>query len=46
MYEAVTAAFDRQTIARGAAMTVIFFLIVLAITLFQRSVAGENRAID
>lgn len=33
MYEAVTAAFARQQIARSAAMSVVFFVVVLAIAL-------------
>lgn len=32
MYEAVTAAFDRQQVALSAAMSVVFFVIVLAIS--------------
>lgn len=34
MYEAVTAAFDRQQVALSAAMSVIFFVAVLMISLF------------
>jgi len=45
MYEAVTAAFDRQQIALSAAMSVVFFLTVLAISLLGRSAgAGPGRA--
>ena len=36
VYEAVRAGFDRAQAARGAAMTVIFFVIVLAVTLILR----------
>lgn len=36
IFEAVKAGFDQAHVARGAAMTVIFFLIVLTITLLQR----------
>lgn len=36
LYEAVTAAFTRQQIARASAMSVVFFLIVLALTLLWR----------
>ena len=36
MYETVNAAFRSQQVARGAAMTVVFFGIVLALTLLQR----------
>jgi multiple sugar transport system permease protein len=46
MYEAVKAAFQQQKMAKGAAMTVVFFLIVLAITLLQRRLVKEERAID
>jgi len=37
MYEAVSAAFDRQQVAVGAAMTVVFFAIVLALTALGRA---------
>jgi multiple sugar transport system permease protein len=46
MYEAVRAAFEQQKMAKGAAMTVVFFLIVLTITIGQRVLAREERAID
>ncbi len=36
VYEAVKAGFDRAQVAQGAAMTVIFFLMVLAVTLGMR----------
>ncbi len=36
MYEAVTAAFDRQQVALSAAMSVVFFLVVLFISLAGR----------
>jgi len=36
IFEAVAAAFDRQEVARGAAITVLFFLLVVAITAAQR----------
>jgi multiple sugar transport system permease protein len=36
MYESVNAAFGSQQVARGAAMTVVFFIIVLILTLLQR----------
>lgn len=45
MYEAVHAAFERQQVARGAAMTVVFFLIVLAITWSQRVLVKQEREI-
>jgi len=40
IYEAVQAAFARQQVAAGSAMTVVFFLVVLALTLLQRRLAG------
>jgi len=43
MYEAVQAAFSRQQVAKGAAITVIFFLIVLLVTLLQRRLARQER---
>jgi multiple sugar transport system permease protein len=46
MYEAVKASFDQQKMAKGAAMTVIFFLIVLVITTLQRILVPEENAID
>ncbi len=36
IFEAVRAAFDRAQVSRGAAMTVVFFLIVLTLTMLQR----------
>ena len=36
LYEAVTAAFTRQQIARASAMSVVFFSVVLALTLLWR----------
>lgn len=46
MYEAVKASFEQQKMAKGAAMTVIFFAIVLAITSLQRVLIHEDSAID
>jgi multiple sugar transport system permease protein len=46
MYEAVKASFEQQKMAKGAAMTVIFFLIVLAITIIQRVLVKEEKAIE
>jgi multiple sugar transport system permease protein len=43
MYEAVESAFSRQQVARGAAMTVVLFVIVLALTLLQRRWSGQER---
>lgn len=46
MYEAVTAAFASQQVAKGAAMTVVFFTIVLLITVVQRLVVKQQREIQ
>ena len=46
IFEAVRAVFKRQDVARGCAMSVIFFVIVLGITLLQRKLAREEREID
>jgi len=46
MYEAVNSAFGSQQVARAAAMTVVFFTIVLLITLLQRAVARHERVIE
>jgi multiple sugar transport system permease protein len=45
MYQAVTTAFDQDNVGRGAAVTVVFFVIVLAITLIQRAVLREEREV-
>jgi multiple sugar transport system permease protein len=36
LFEAVTAAFSRQQFARASAMSVVFFMLVVAITLICR----------
>jgi len=46
MFEAVHAVYERQQVARGAAMTVVLFLIVLAVTLFQRRLVRQERAVS
>ncbi len=46
MYEAVNAAFTSQQVAKGAAMTVVFFTIVLALTLIQRYVIQHEKVIE
>jgi len=46
MFEAVQAAFTRQQVAKGAAMTVVLFGIVLIITWIQRRVTREEREIS
>jgi len=43
MFEAVQAAFARQQVARGAAMTVVLFLVVLLISWLQRRIARQER---
>ena len=45
VFEAVSAAFDRAQVARGAAISVVFFLIVLAITWLQRRLIREHREV-
>lgn len=45
MFEAVQAAFTRQQVAKGAAMTVVLFGIVLVITWTQRRMTREDREI-
>jgi multiple sugar transport system permease protein len=45
MYEAVQAVFTRQQVARASAMTVVFFLMVLAVTWLQRRLARQEREI-
>jgi multiple sugar transport system permease protein len=46
MFEAVKASFEEQKMAKGSAMTVIFFLIVLGITILQRVFVKEEKAIE
>ncbi|NET56661.1 MAG: sugar ABC transporter permease [Symploca sp. SIO2E6] len=46
MYEAVKVAFEQQKMAKGAAMTVVFFLIVLTITVLQRLLLKEEKAFE
>ncbi len=46
MYEAVTTAFQRQQIGTASAMTVVFFFMVLTLTLIQRALVREERAIE
>lgn len=45
MYETVQAVFSRQQVARASAMTVVFFLLVLAVTLLQRRLARQKREV-
>lgn len=43
VFAAVRAAFDRSQVAKGMAMSVVFFLIVLAVTLVQRKLLKQSR---
>ena len=43
IFAAVRAAFDRAQVASGMAMSVLFFIIVLAITLVQRRLLRQSR---
>jgi len=45
MYETVNVAFGSQQVAKGAAMTVVFFIIVLTLTLLQRQVIKQEKEI-
>jgi multiple sugar transport system permease protein len=45
MYQTVTTAFAENNVGKAAAMTVVFFVIVLAVTLVQRRVLREEREI-
>lgn len=42
MYQAVTTAFDNNNVGRASAITVVFFIIVLTLTLIQRRVLREE----
>jgi len=46
MFQAVTAAFTENNVGRGAAITVVFFVIVLLITLIQRRLLREDREVS
>ncbi len=45
MFEAVQAAFARQQVARGAAISVVLFAVVLLITLLQRRLLKQEREV-
>lgn len=45
MYQAVTTAFEKGNVGNAAAITVIFFILVLAIALVQRRLVREDREI-
>ena len=44
VFTAVQAAFDRSQVARGMAMSVVFFLMVLVVTLVQRQLFKQARS--
>ena len=46
MYETVNTAFASQQVAKGAEMTVVFFTIVLLLTLLQRAVIKQEKVIE
>ena len=46
MYQAVNAAFDTGNVGKGAAITMVFVVIVVAITVIQRMVLKEEREIS
>jgi multiple sugar transport system permease protein len=46
MYEAVTTGFGSQQVARGAAITVVFFVIVLVLTALQRYFLKQEREVE
>lgn len=46
MYQAVTSAFIANNVGRGSAMTVVFVVIILLITLIQRRILREEREIS
>ena len=46
MFETVRAIFRRQDVARGAAMSVVFFVIVLTVTVIQRRLVSERSEIE
>jgi len=45
MYEAVQSAFERQQVARGSAITVVLFVVVLLITALQRRLLRQEREV-
>ncbi|MEB7504379.1 sugar ABC transporter permease [Arthrobacter koreensis] len=44
MYQAVTAAFDQNNIGRASAISVVFFILVLILSLIQRRLTREREA--
>jgi multiple sugar transport system permease protein len=45
MYQAVTSAFTEGDVGQGAALTVVFFAVVLTLTLVQRRLLREERTV-
>jgi len=45
MYETVNTTFASQQVAKGAAMTVVFFTIVLLFTLLQRVIVKHDKVV-
>jgi multiple sugar transport system permease protein len=45
IYEAVRAVFKRQQVAQASAMTVVFFFMVLVVTILQRAAVKQEREI-
>jgi len=46
IFETVRVVFKRQDVARGAAMSVVFFLVVLSITLIQHLYMKQHREVE
>jgi multiple sugar transport system permease protein len=46
MYQAVTSAFVENNVGRGAAMTVVFVFVIIAITLLQQRIFRQNREVQ
>jgi multiple sugar transport system permease protein len=45
MYQAVTSAYTEGNVGQGAALTVVFFVFVLVLTMIQRRLLREDRAV-
>ena len=43
IYQAVTSAFVANDVGKGSAMTIVFVIIILIITLIQRRILREER---
>ena len=46
MYETVRTVFDRQQVGQASAMTVVFFIMVLIVTLIQRALVKQEREVE